>query len=73
MLHWLFDKGFSPDLIDLVKYEKDLLYQARHDITLMPPPTIPSKRTGWTDSEMQAMRDNRSRAEQLYQQIKVGE
>lgn len=70
----LFREKFSPNLIDLVKYEKDLLYQARHGITLMPPPTIPRRITGWgegwSDSEMQAMRDNRSMAEQLYQRIK---
>lgn len=62
---------FTPDLIDLVEYEKDLLYQVKHGITLRPYPTIPNLIHGkWTGSEMQAMRDNREKAQELYEQAK---
>lgn len=62
---------FAPDLIDLVQYEKDLLYYKKHNITLMPPPGIGGLVWGeWTDSEMQAMRDNRKEAQKIYSEVK---
>lgn len=67
----LFKKRFSPDLIDLVKYEKDLLYQQKHNIELRPPPSIPGLlMVTWSDSEMQAMRDNREKAEEIYNALR---
>lgn len=66
----LFRKRFNPALLDLVKYEKDLLYQREHKIALRPPPSIPSLLTGnWSDAEMQAMRDNRNEAQSIYRRI----
>lgn len=63
----LFKKKFQPDLIDLVKYEKDLLYQKKHRIELRPVAPVPHVfGGGWSDSEMQAMRDNREKAQALY-------
>jgi len=61
---------FEPDLIDLAEYEGRLLYQKKHGITLMPPHTIGWRRFDkWTESELQAMRDNRERAQALYESI----
>lgn len=67
-------RDFAPSLIDLVKYEKELLYSKRHGQTLMPPPSVPGlssmgRKTRWTDSEMQAMRDNRVEAKRIYNEI----
>ena len=68
----LFRNNFSPDLIDLVQYEKDCLYyQKKHGIPPMPPPSIPGLLFGsWSDSEMQAMRDNRKEAQKIYDRYK---
>lgn len=69
----LFRKRFAPELIDLVEYEKDLLYQREHGIALRPYAIIPALmfRT-WSASEMQAMRDNREQAHLIYERIKAG-
>ena len=65
-----FKKKFQPDLIDLVEYEKELLYQKKHHITLRPPSMIPHLVAGsWSPSEMQAMRDNREKAQILCSEI----
>ena len=65
-----FRKKFSPSLIDLVKYEKDLLYYRAHNIPLRPVANIPGLSCGtWSESEMQAMRDNRKAAQQIYDRI----
>ena len=65
---------FAPDLIDMVKYEKDLFYQKRRGIALQPVRPIPDMLGGewrdWTESEMQAMRVNRATADALYQEVK---
>lgn len=66
---------FAPSLIDLVQYEKDLLYAKKHGETLRPFPSIPGlhpmgRKDTWTDSEMQAMRDNRDKAKNIYDEIK---
>lgn len=65
----LFRKRFSPNLIDLVQYEKNLLYWREHNTPLQPPPAIPGLLGRWTDSEMQAMRDNRQAAQEIYDRI----
>ncbi len=65
-----FKKKFQPDLIDLVEYQKELLYQKKHYITLRPPAMIPNLIGGvWSASEMQAMRDNREKAQVLCSEI----
>jgi len=67
----LFKKKFSPDLIDLVEYEKDLLYYLEHEIPLRPPRFIHTLMYGtWTDSELQSMRDNREKAKNIYDRLK---
>ena len=63
---------FAPSLIDLIAYEKDLLYEREHGIPLRPCPTIPGLIWGqWSDSEMQAMRDNREQARLIYERIRA--
>ena len=59
-------KRYDPDIIDLVQYEKDLLYQREHGIGCRPPATIYGRSDGWTPAEMEAMRDNREKARRLY-------
>ena len=61
---------FAPSLIDLIKYEKDLLYQREHNIPRMPPPMAAEIRSDWTDSERQAIYDNRDRAQALYEKYR---
>jgi hypothetical protein len=66
----LFRPKFAPSLIDLVQYEKDLLYYRRKRISLPPPPMIPGLLFGsWSNDELQAMRDNRKEAEKIYNEI----
>lgn len=72
----LFKPKFSPSLIDLVQYEKDLLYAVEHHdgeaytLLLRPVPSIPGLVVGsWSESEMQAMRDNRKQAQEIYERI----
>jgi len=68
----LFRKKFKPDLIDLVQYEKDLLYYKSKGIPLKPVACIPGLMFGkWSGSEMQAMRDNREKAQEIYTRIKA--
>lgn len=73
LLKRLFSEPFSPDLIDLVKYEQELLWQQKHGcehFNLQPPSSTPDRMDrNWTDSETQAMRDNRERAEAIYREI----
>ncbi len=65
-----FKAKFQPDLIDLVEYEKELLYQKKHYITLRPPSMIPDLIGGsWSASEVQAMRDNRVAAQGICSEI----
>lgn len=53
---------FEPDLIDLVKYEKSLLYAREYGKRPVPVKPIPNTSREWSDSEMQLMRDNRAKA-----------
>lgn len=70
----LFREPFSPDLINLVRYEKDLLYYKRHGQILMPPPTRGyAMGKVWTESEEQAMDDNYKAAKEIYEAIKNGD
>jgi len=66
-------EGYSPDLIDLQRYEEQLLYEKRHGLTLRPPYSIPESEIQWTPAEIQAMRDNRTRAWDVYETIKKEE
>lgn len=59
-----FWKRYNPDIIDLLQYEKDLLYQREHGIVCRPPKLIPGR--DWTTAELQAMRENREKAKELY-------
>jgi hypothetical protein len=68
---------FSPDLIDLVAYEKELLYAREHDrkpIPIKPWPRrtlviSPSNHSDWTEAELQYMRDNREQAKTIKERI----
>ena len=65
-----FRKKFSPSLIDLVQYEKDLLYSRERGVPLRPVASIPGLTWGtWSKSELQAMRDNREAAQRIYDRI----
>lgn len=64
----LFRKKFNPALIDLIAYEKDLLYQREHGIDLRPVPALPGG--DFTDGEYQAMRDNYAAANIIYNEIR---
>jgi hypothetical protein len=56
----LFKEPFEPDLIDLVKYEKDAKLGR-------PAPTIAGLiGRNWTDEEMKVMRENREEAKKIY-------
>ena len=72
----LFKPKFSPSLIDLEQYEKDLLFAVEHHagethrLLLRPVPSIPGLVVGsWSDSEIQAMRNNRKQAQEIYDRI----
>ena len=60
---------FEPNLIDLVEYEKSLLYSREHGKRPVPVPPIPNAGRKWTESEMQIMRDNRVQAKKLKERI----
>jgi hypothetical protein len=60
---------FSPHLIDLVQYEKNLLYAREHGKPPVPVQPIPKTSRQWTASEMQAMRDNREKANDILKRI----
>lgn len=66
-----FRKKHPRGMIDLLKYEKDLLYQREHAIDLRPPPFPLDLPVKLTDSEQQATRDNREAARQIYERIKA--
>jgi len=60
----------------LEQYEKDLLYAVEHHagethmLLLRPVPSIPGLVVGsWSESETQAMRDNRKQAQEIYDRI----
>jgi len=58
---------YEPSLIDLGKYEGQLLVSKARGRTLMPPPTTPGLvRRNWTLAESEAMRVNRREAEAIY-------
>lgn len=60
---------FEPQLIDLVDYEKDCLYAQAHGLSLPPVPTTLDRIGGWSASEIQAMRDNRQAARDIYDRL----
>ena len=63
-------KRYDPHIIDLVQYEKDLLYQREHGIRLKPVSPIPSLLEGyWSVAELAAMRENREKAREIYERI----
>lgn len=70
---WLgFRDTYEPDIMDLDRYEADLLLQRSRGIPLMPPPSIPGMAIGeWTVAEMEAMKLNRSTARAVYDRIKA--
>lgn len=59
---------FQPDLIDLKKYEMQLLYAREHDQKVGPIKPIPNVGK-WTDSELQYMRVNRAEAKEIYDRV----
>lgn len=59
---------FAPNLIDLVKYEKNLLYDREHGKKSVPIRPWPSNRK-WSESELQHMRDNRAAAQAIKDRI----
>jgi hypothetical protein len=67
MRFWQKKPRFQPSLIDLVEYEKTLLYAREHGHKLVPVMPIPAGK--WTDSEMQYMRDNRDKAKEILERI----
>lgn len=64
---------FSPDLIDLVEYEKECLYARAHGREPFPPRSLfllsrrPKKRT---PAEIQAMRDSSAAAREIWNRYK---
>ena len=63
---------FEPNLIDLVEYEKDLLYAKEHRERPYPARKIPHygpNMRSWTESELQCMRDNRSAAKEIKKRV----
>ena len=63
-------KKYDPDIIDLVRYEKDLLYQREHGIACRPPPKpLGNDYRIWSIAEKEAMRDNREKAQIIYDRI----
>ena len=67
------EEPFAPDLIDLVEYEKELLYQKSRGVPLRPPPNVTKFRGGWTVAELQAIADNRSEANAIRERIEASE
>jgi hypothetical protein len=67
----LFGPPYDPALIDLDKYEGQLLVSKAHSRTLMPPPPIPAALAtrGWTLAELETMRRNRKEAVVLYEWV----
>jgi hypothetical protein len=59
---------FSPNLIDLVEYEKTLLYAREHNKSPIPVMPWPS-RDDWTMTELQYMRDNREKAKAIKEKV----
>ena len=64
----IFGKRYDPHIIDLVEYEKHLLYQREYKLELCPPISIAFKgwEIDWSTAEMEAMRDNREKARAIY-------
>jgi len=66
---------FQPNLINLKKYEAGLYYARQYNeplLRVMPiPNTTPVWGTGagWTDSELQYMRNNRAEAQKIYNRV----
>lgn len=58
---------YAPNLIDLVKYEKELLYAREHATKPVPIRPWPSRK--WSESELQHMRDNRAAAQTIKDRI----
>ena len=58
-------KRYNPSIIDIVQYEKDLLYQREHGIRPRPP-RVPTSGADWSTAELEAMRDNRQKAQSIY-------
>ena len=72
----LFKPRFNPILIDLEQYEKDLLYAIEHGVgktywlLLKPAPSTPGLVCGsWSKSEIQAMKDNIEKAQEIYERL----
>ncbi|NGX46500.1 MAG: hypothetical protein K940chlam2_01692 [Chlamydiae bacterium] len=66
----LFREKFAPSLINLHEYEKNLLYDVEHwreGSILRPVAPPPGRPGGWTESEDQAMDDNRAGAKKIYE------
>ena len=58
---------YWPHLIDLPKYKRDLQQQARANLPLTPPTPIPGvEGRKWSADEMEAMRQNRKQANEIY-------
>lgn len=65
-------ENFEPSLVDLIKYEKNLLYQREHGKPPVPVQPIPNVGKGWSEAERQAMEDNRKEAERVLRRIFPG-
>ena len=65
----IFRKCYDPQLIDLVQYEKDVLYEREHwgAEHIMPPGTGGSLwEENWSIAELEAMRENMEKARAIY-------
>lgn len=54
----------KPHLVDLIDYEDSLIEQSREGQELIPPPPIPSGE--WSDTDLAEMRENRRKANIIY-------
>ncbi|KKK80180.1 hypothetical protein LCGC14_2826080 [marine sediment metagenome] len=62
---------YAPDIIDLQDYEAKLLSWKKNKKRLWPPSTIPGLLIGdWSIAEMDAMRQNRREAIDIYNRIR---
>jgi len=69
--HYTGRTPYDPYIIDLRRYEAELLYQKLHRMTLQPPPCTPGLvGREWTIAEIEAMRSNRELAEAIYRRVK---
>lgn len=64
---------YTPDMVDLIQFEKNLLYYREHDMKPSGVPPIPnlSRPYGnqWTEAEMQAMLKNRMQAHAILRRV----